>query len=196
VSGVLRKSNQPVPRIAPVEPPYDAPTAAALAELGPPLSLFRVLARRPDRARAVHGWGAYYLSRRCALSLRQRELIIDRVTARCAAEYEWGVHIAAFAAKAGLTDAQVRSLASGDPGDDCWSDPADRALLRAVDALHARHDLDDAEWAALVAATGEEGAIDAVLVCGWYHAIAFLARAARLPMEPGTPPFARHAADM
>jgi alkylhydroperoxidase family enzyme len=179
---MLRNPNHA--RLAPVEPPYDAETDEALSALGPPIALFRVLARRPDRARAVHGWGSYYLSRRCALTLRQRELVIDRVSALCGADYEWRIHVAAFGVKAGLTAEQVRSLTGGSPADPCWADPADAAVLRAVDALHARHDLTDAEWSDLLAATGEEGAIDAILICGWYHAIAFLARAARLPLEP------------
>lgn len=38
-------------------------------------------------------------------------------------------------------------------------------------------------------AVGEEAAIDLLLICGWYHAISFLARATRLPREPGTPAF-------
>jgi len=38
------------------------------------------------------------------------------------------VHIATFAEKAGLDAAQVRSLAVGDPVDECW-DAADRAVL-------------------------------------------------------------------
>jgi alkylhydroperoxidase family enzyme len=184
---MLRNSNQP--RVAPVEPPYDADTEAALAALGPPIALFRLFARRPDRARAIQGWGSYYLSRRCALTLRQRELVIDRTTARCGAEYEWGVHIQVFAAKAGLTDAQIRSLTLGAPEDPCWPDE-DRAVLRAVDALHTDSDLDDATWSALVAATGEDGALEVLLLAGWYHAISYLARATRLAPEPGTPAFA------
>src|SRR5215510_11938806 len=137
-----------VPRMAPVAPPYDEATAAALEALGPPIMLFRMFARRPERARAIHGWGSYYLSRRSALSLRHRELVIDRTTALCGAEYEWAIHINVFAAKAGLTEGQVRSLVHGDPGDACWDTATDRALLRAVDALHAGSDLTDEEWAA------------------------------------------------
>jgi alkylhydroperoxidase family enzyme len=184
---MLRNSNQP--RIAPIEPPYDPETAAALELLGPPLALFRVFARRPDRARAIHGWGSYYLSRRLALTVRQRELVIDRVTARCGAEYEWGIHLRAFADKAMLTAAQQRSVTIGSPADACW-DPADAALLRSVDALLDRRDLTDDEWAELVAATTEDGAIDALLLCGWYQAISYVARATRLPAEPDTPSFA------
>ena len=180
---MLRNSKQP--RIAPAGPPYDAETKAALAALGPPIALFRVFARRPDRARGVHGWGSYYLSRRAALTLRQRELVIGRTTARCGAGYEWAIHAAWFAGKAGLDAAQQASLAHGGASDACW-DEGDRAVIAAVDALCDRRDLDDGEWDTLVRAAGEDGAVDLLLVCGWYHAISFVARALRLPLEPGT----------
>ena len=63
-----------------------------------------MFARRPDRAHGIARLGpVHYLSRRCALSLRHRELLILRTTARCGAEYEWGVHVQVFAAKAGLS---------------------------------------------------------------------------------------------
>lgn len=149
--------------------------------------LFRTFARRPDRARAIVGWGSYYLSRRLALSLRQRELVIDRTTALCHADYEWGVHIAVFAEKAGLTAEQIQSLATGGPDDPCWTDPADRAVLHAVDALHHDHDLTDAAWQSLAQAVGDDGAVDLLLLAGWYHAISFAVRALRLPLEPATP---------
>jgi alkylhydroperoxidase family enzyme len=89
--------NQKQPRIEPVGVPYDDATAAALADLGRPIALFGVLARRPERARAIANWGRYYLSRRAALTVRHRELVIDRTTALCGADYEWGLHIAVYA---------------------------------------------------------------------------------------------------
>ena len=162
-------------RVEALEPPYDAEAAAALELLGPPIALFRTWARRPDLARAIAGWGQYYLSRRSALTLR-------------GADYEWGVHIAYFAGKAALTAGEIRSLGTGQPGDACWADPADRAVLRAVDELHASHDLADGTWNGLVEAAGQDGALDLLLLCGWYHAISFTVRALRLPLEPGTAP--------
>jgi hypothetical protein len=48
----------------------------------------------------------------------------------------------------------------------------------------------DADWTSLVAGVGEEGAVDALLICGWYHAISYVARATRLAPEPGAPLFA------
>jgi alkylhydroperoxidase family enzyme len=184
--------NPKQPRVAPLQPPLDAEAAAALELLGPPISLFRVWARRPALARGIAGWGRYYLSRQSALTLRQRELVIDRVTALCGADYEWGVHVAAFAGKAGLTPAQLRSLAAAEPGrawaDACWADPGDRAVLRAVDELHATCDLADEAWDALVAAAGQDGALDVLLLSGWYRAVSCTVRVLRLPLEPGTAP--------
>ncbi len=180
------KSKQP--RIAPVEQPYDEETASVLDQLGPPIQLFRVFARRPDLARGVLGWGSYYLSRRSALTLRQRELVIDRTTALCGADYEWGIHIAAFAGRVGLTAEHITSLARGSHTDACWTDPADQAVLRATDELHATADLADDTWEALVAEVGEAGTLDLLLLAGWYHAISFAVRALRLPLEPGTFP--------
>jgi alkylhydroperoxidase family enzyme len=188
---MLRKQEHSVePRVSEVRPPYDAETASALEALGPPISLFRVFARRPDRARAIQGWGSYYLSRRTALSLRHRELVIDRTTAKCGADYELGVHLGHFAAKVGLDDDHVTSIVSGTPDDRCWTESADRAVLRAVDALIEVRDLSDDRWGQLVSAIGEEGAIDLLLVCGWYHAISFAVRALRLRPEPDSPSLA------
>lgn len=173
--------------MAPLTPPYDAEAQAALDLLGPPIRLFRVLARRPELARGVAGWGHYYLSRRSALTLRQRELVILRTTALCGADYEWGVHVASFAKKVGITPDQLRSLGSGAPDDGCW-DAGDRALLAAVDDLHETSDLSDRRWADLVSAGGEEVALEVTLLSGWYHAISYAVRALRLPLEPGTAP--------
>ena len=175
------------PRVAPVTPPIDEDTRAALDALGPPIALFGVWARRPARAHAIAGWGRYYLSRRGALSARHRELAIDRTTALCGAGYEWGIHIAVYGGSVGLTGAQVMSLATGSPDDTCWTEPADRAVLATADALHRHADLDDTQWQTLSDAVGEDAAIDLLLLCGWYHAISFTVNALRLPAEPGTP---------
>ncbi len=133
-------------------------------------------------------WGSYYLSRRSALTLRQRELVIDRTTALCGADYEWGIHIAVFAGKVGLSTEQIASLARGSHADACWTEPADRAVLRAVDELHTSADLADDTWEVLVGSVGEAGALDLLLLAGWYRAISYAVRALRLPLEPGTSP--------
>ncbi len=177
--------NSKHPRILPLQPPFDDETQAVLELLGPPISLFRVFARNPARARGLAGWGHYYLSRQLSLSLRHRELVIDRTVALCGADYEWAVHVSAYADKVGLTSAQLASLAHGSPADGCWNE-ADRAVIAGVDELYESHDLSDLAWATLVEHVSEDGVMDLVLLAGWYHAISFATRALRLPLEEGT----------
>jgi hypothetical protein len=180
-------------RIAPLSPPYPEQAAALLHRMMPngrePIALFRTYARNLSLTEALHGWGSYQLSRRLSLGLRERELLIARTCARCGCEYEWGVHIAFFAERVALTAEQISSLTHGSSADPCWSDERDRLLLDAADALHDDNDIDDALWAGLGALFGPEQMLDVLMLCGWYHAISFTARATRLAPEPGAPRF-------
>jgi alkylhydroperoxidase family enzyme len=181
-----------MPRIAPLEPPFAPETASLLAPMMPPgmapIALFRTFAHNAEMTRAMQGWGSYALSKRLSLGLREREIAILRTCARCGCEYEWGVHVAYFAERAGLSQEQVRSLTAGSPADGCWSE-AERALIAACDALHDAADLSDATWGALAAHCAREQILDLLLLCGWYHAISFAARAARVPLEAFAPRF-------
>lgn len=177
-------------RIPPLLAPYSGQAEDLLRRMMPgeePIALFRTYARNLPLAEAAHGWGSYQLSRRLSIGLRQREILIDRTCARCGCEYEWGVHVARFAGKAGLTTDQIASLTSGSSADPCWSDERDRVLLDAADALHDGNDIGDELWARLAGQFGPEQVLDVLMLCGWYHAISFTARATRLAPEPGTP---------
>lgn len=180
-------------RIPPLQAPYRPEVAAVLRRLmpgeEPPIALFRTYAHNVQLAEALHSWGSYQLSRRLSLTPRDREIVIDRTCARCGCEYEWGVHIARFATRAALTPDQIGSLTHGTSADPCWTAERDRLLLDATDALHLHHDLDDTLWDRLCAEFTPEQLLDLLMLCGWYHAISFTARATRLPMEPGTPRF-------
>src|SRR4051795_1453 len=102
-----------VMRIAPLEPPFTDEVTDALAPMsrfGPPIALFRTLAHNPSLTSAsMHGLGGYFLSRKLSVDVRTRELVIDRVSARCGCDYEFGIHILSFAAKAQLTASQISS---------------------------------------------------------------------------------------
>jgi alkylhydroperoxidase family enzyme len=171
------------PRIAPAEPPYPAEVQARLDAVMPPgippLVLFRVLARDQRLFERFMRGG---LLDQGHLTLRQRELVIHRVTARCGAEYEWGVHARLFGRRAGLDAAQLRSTVHGGPEDACWSDE-ERLLLRFCDALHADCTLDDALWGELRAAFSEEAILELLLLAGFYRTVSYLANALRLPPE-------------
>ena len=115
-----------VPRIDPVEPPYAPDVDEQLQRMMPPgaepIGLFRTFVRNLPMATAMHGWGTYELGRHLSLSMRAREIVIDRTCARCGCEYEWGVHVRFFAERVGLTPQQTSSLVHGGPGDPCTSD--------------------------------------------------------------------------
>jgi alkylhydroperoxidase family enzyme len=175
------------PRIAPLEAPYDAATADLLGRMmpgGAPIALFRLLARHPPLAEAAHAMGRHQLSRSLSLGIRDRELVIDRTTARCGATYELGVHLAAYAERAGLTPEQVTSQTSGASTDPCWTGERDRVLLDAVDALHDEADLDDVLWRRLRAELDDAQVLDLLVLCGFYRAVSYLANVARLAPEP------------
>jgi alkylhydroperoxidase family enzyme len=184
-----------MPRVEPLSPPYDPETAANLAAMTPPgldpIGLFRTFAVNLPMADAMLPLGRYELSRKLSITLRQREILIDRTCARCGCEYEWGVHVAFLAERAALTADQVTSLTSGSPSDPCWADAAERLLIRAADELHESSDIDDELWDALAGHFDQAQLLDIVLLCGWYHAISFVATAARVAIEPGAPRFVR-----
>lgn len=170
-----------MPRIAPLEPPYAPDVQAsfdAIMQGAPPLSLFRTVAASE---RAWKKFRAGSLLDRGPLSLREREIVIDRTCALAGCEYEWGVHVAIFAGPAGLTEPEVTATA-GRGEADTWS-PAERALLRTAEALHARASLTDAEFADLSAHYGAEQILEVLMLCGFYRTVAYLANGLDLPLE-------------
>jgi alkylhydroperoxidase family enzyme len=117
------------------------------------------------------------------LTLRQREVVIHRVTARCGSNYEWGVHAAFFAERVGLTDGQLQSTVLGDARDDCWSEE-DALLIVFADSLHATCDVDEALWQRLRGRFSEEAILELLLLAGFYRTVSYLTNALRLPGEP------------
>lgn len=172
------------PRILPMEPPYAPDIQARFDKIMPPgiapLTLFRVLARDARLYQRLSGGS---LLDKGHLTLRQRELVIDRVTARCGSEYEWGVHVAFFAAKAGLGEAELASIVHGAPSDACWT-AEDRIVLEIVDSLETQSDISDALWAQARLQLSEPALMEIMMLAGFYRMISYLTVALRLPLEP------------
>src|SRR5262245_36228312 len=103
-----------MPALRPIEPPYDAETSRLL-EAYPPregslLSPLRTIAVSKRHLTKIGAAGM--LDRGSPLSMREREIVILRTTANLRCEYEWGVHVTAFAAHVGFTKAQVAATVS------------------------------------------------------------------------------------
>jgi alkylhydroperoxidase family enzyme len=147
----------------------------------PPLALFAILAR--DRRLFFKFFNGGLLDRG-HLTLREREIVIDRTTALCGAEYEWGVHVSTFAGAAKLTRHQVASLTGGSADDDCWVEQ-ERVLIRMCDQLHDRATLTDELWSALRGTHSDEAILELILLAGFYRTTSSLVNALQLANEPG-----------
>lgn len=171
-------------RIAAAAAPFPRRVQDQLDRITPPgrapLVLFTTLARDERLFERFFGGG---LLDRGHLTLRQREIVINRTTALCRCEYEWGVHIHAFGAKARLTADQVRSLACGGPDDACWL-PGDALLVRLCDELHHTATVSEVLWQALRHEHTEEAALELLMLAGFYHSVSYVANALQLPQEP------------
>ena len=117
-------------RIAPLQPPYAPEIKQQFDRImrgAPPLMLFRVMASQP---RAWEKFRVGSLLDRGPLTLREREIVIDRTCALNRCEYEWGVHVAIFADAARLTKDDIRATvhryrASGR----CLNEPSELSAL-------------------------------------------------------------------
>ena len=178
-----------VPRVAPVAPPFSPDLQAVFDKIMPPgvppLSLFTTLARVP---RVYDKFRAGGLLDRGPVSMRHREIVIDRTCARCGCAYEWGVHVAFFAERVGLTPDQVRATVRGGGDDPAWTDE-ERLLVRLVDELHETAGISDGLWDALAAAFSVEQILELIALVGFYHTVSFFANGLRLPAEDYAAPF-------
>src|SRR5262249_20583017 len=177
------------PRVEPVPAPYSAELQKVLDTIMPPgvppLTLFTTLAHVPriwDRFRAGS------LLDRGPVSLRHREIVIDRTCARCGCAYEWGVHVGFFAKRVALTPEQIRATVHGDANDPVWTDE-ERLLIRTVDELHDTSGLSEPTWAALATTFTVEQVLELIALVGFYHTVSFFANGLELASEAHGAPF-------
>jgi alkylhydroperoxidase family enzyme len=171
-------------RIAPAQPPFAPEIQTKLDRLMPkgvpPLVLFTTLARDKRLFERFMGGGLLDPGH---LTLRQREIVINRITALSGSEYEWGVHVAFFAKSAGLDAAQIASTAKTGAADPVWSED-ERVLLLVCDQLHVTCTIDDALWQRVSAVLSEAAILEVLMLAGFYRTVSYLTNALRLPCEP------------
>jgi alkylhydroperoxidase family enzyme len=171
-------------RIAPLDPPYADETRKLFDVVMPegmePLLLFRVLARSE---RLFPRFMRAGVLDRGPVPSRDREIVIHRTTARCGAEYEWGVHAAAFGRPLGLGDDVLRATVSGEADDPAF-DERQRALVQMCDELHDDARVSDATWKALEAHFEELQILELMYTAGLYHTVSFLVNSLDLELEP------------
>jgi alkylhydroperoxidase family enzyme len=176
-------------RIEPLEKPYPPAFDTAMKLLmrgADPLLLFTTLGKH-DRAWSKFGGGSL-LDKGSPLSLRQREIVIDRTTAKCGCEYEWGVHVAGFARHVELDDTQIAATVHGDAKSPAWSGD-EQTLIATVDALLDNRKLTNDEWTGLRTHFDEAQALEVIQLVAFYHGVALICGALDLPNEQNAPRF-------
>lgn len=129
-----------------------------------PLNIFRTLIRHPKLLKRWTVFGTHILNK-STLPDRQRELAILRIGHLCRSGYEWAQH-ERIGRDAGLTDEEIGRIKEG-PEAPGWS-AADRAVLRAVDELHADAFISDATWSELKKTCRDEQLMDLIFAIGNY----------------------------
>ena len=168
------------PRIPPIDPPYPPEMQADFDKLmrgTPPLKLFRTVGQNP---RVLSRMMAGGLLDKGSILMRHRELMILRTTARCGAEYEWGVHVAAFAVRAGLSKDECAATTKNDAK---WADTSDGLVIRMADSLHDTQRIEDTLWAELSAVFKPDQLIELMMLAGLYHAVSYIVNGTRVELE-------------
>jgi 4-carboxymuconolactone decarboxylase len=169
-----------MPRLDPVEPPYEPKVEDALKRMmgavqAEPLALFRTIAHHDvllDRFRQI---GSSLLSFG-RLPAHDREIVIHRTTALCGAGYEWGVHAAVFAQEAGVDPEALWR------GDDV-PEGRDGVLVRLCDELHETATVTDELWSDLRAGWPDDQLVELVCLAGFYHLVSYACNAFEVDPE-------------
>jgi alkylhydroperoxidase family enzyme len=128
------------------------------------------MAHHPALARAYNTLNGHLLLA-TTLTERQRELVIMRAAVLARSSYEWAQHVF-LARDAGLTDLEIGWIAWG-PDAPFW-DPAESALLRAVDELIGDGAIADQTWTVLSAHLDNQQLLDVIFTAGSYTMLAWM----------------------
>lgn len=148
---------------------------------------FNVMIAAPGPGLALSGLGAA-LRFRTSLTDRVREITILTLAVLHRSSFEWYAHDA-VARRIGMTEGEIAALRVLEPA--ATFDGVERTVQRSVRLLVEDGDLDDAAYGRLEAALGSEGAVELIVLCGYYATLALAMRVLRSPLPDGVDdPFA------
>ncbi len=169
--------------LKPVTEPYTADVAAILDNYpqkdGYILKLFRIFA---NSVRFLQKGVPNLLDKESPLPLRTREIVILRVTANMACEYEWGVHVSIFAKHAGFNQEQISATKNGKSDTACWT-TEEQNLIGAVDDLCSSGTISKILLVDFQNYWSLEQQLEILALCGAYHTVSFVANLAKLETE-------------
>jgi 4-carboxymuconolactone decarboxylase len=180
------------PRIPPLPPDEWSGDEKTILEAVPPgidrrlgdNNIFPTFARNPELFRVWLPLGGYLLAAG-KLSGRDRELLILRTAVLCESSYEWGQHVR-ISLDGGIDRETIDRVLEG-PEADGWT-PHEAALMQAADELHRDSRISDPTWEALAKAYDAPQLIEATMVVGHYHMVAFALNAFGIELDEGLEP--------
>ncbi|MDB5968614.1 MAG: pcaC [Hydrocarboniphaga sp.] len=145
------------------------------------------LAQHPALATPYLAFNKHLLTT-TTLPLRLRQIAILRVGWLQHSRYIWTSHVG-VSLRRGLEPEMFEPIKLG-AGSEYWSHP-ERAVLRAVEQLRDRSDLDDATWAELSSHLDQRQIMDLLFTVGTYMLLALTYNAIRMQLEPELLEFAQ-----
>jgi alkylhydroperoxidase family enzyme len=155
-----------------------SPTPVSAADVP---ELMTTLLRHPDLYRRIADLSVQLMGKG-VLAPRDRQLAIMRLSWLRQAPYVWGEHVK-NSKRAGLSSDELEQLTRGStaPG---WNEH-ERAILRAVEELHADAMISDDTWAALSNRLDDQQLIELLALVGQFGTVIWLENALRLRLGPG-----------
>lgn len=161
-----------LPRIAPINlDELSVEQASVLGDRNDPrceLNFFKTLVQHPSLLRNYTPF-AMQLGRESNLPLRDKEILILRVSTLCKEAYESAHHLY-IAREAGLPDEEIEAARTGGEG----LSPFDAALVRAAEELVKNQCVSDATWAVLAERYTTAQLIEAVFMVANYTMLAMV----------------------
>jgi 4-carboxymuconolactone decarboxylase len=112
---------------------------------------------------------------------RERELAVLRNAWICGAPLEWGEHVAIGRKRCGMTAEEVERCTKGSQADG-WTDH-ERAIMKAVEELHADYAIADDTWAELAKTWSNKQLAEFPVLVGSYTMTAMMQNSLRYRLE-------------
>jgi len=142
---------------------------------------YRIMLNHPDVVRNLRPIGEFFL-RQTLLPIRDRELLILRLSWLCRSPYEWGEHVPIARAN-GVRPEEVEAITVGST-DPIWN-RHDHALLRASEELREDSMISDLTWSILAETYDAKRLIEVVILVGQYQGTAYWLNCLQIPLREG-----------
>jgi alkylhydroperoxidase family enzyme len=143
----------------------------------------RMMLVHPELFRAQMGMGIALAAG--SIPPRERELAVLRSAWICGAPYEWGEHVDIGKQRCGLTDEEIERCTRGSTAEG-WSEH-ERAVLKAVEELHASHMISDETWAVLARSWDDKQLTEFPILVGAYTMTAMQQNSLRYRLADNNP---------